>query len=386
MMRFVKGKGRGDGESDRRSISSFGSKSSVAMSASNFNLSSVSPSMSLSKAPVRLLQSSWSLSQEDESVVDPTSTKLHQAAGRGAEEKVVKHLKKTDVNSVDGKGRTPLHLSCAAGQLRVTRRLVEAGAELDVQDRRGVTALGRAVEAGHLDTVHFMQERGAQLDVPDEKGETCVHLAVRARQEDILAVLVRRGANPDIINYEGESPLHLAVSASDVTSTNILLRAGALVNIRSHRLVTPLMLAAKSGKEELVATLLEFDARVEEADQDGNTAFVYAKNNREIIEMLERYDRSKDQVTHFPSKAEPIPELEAPSPANLDGERNFQEEQEEQEEDDSWNDSLPLSDDDFKSDNRLVKSKVGEQFSIPSINTKVPGNVRPVQVHDRPRV
>ena len=37
MMRLVKGKGK-DGESDRRSISSFGSKSSVVMSASNMNL------------------------------------------------------------------------------------------------------------------------------------------------------------------------------------------------------------------------------------------------------------------------------------------------------------------------------------------------------------
>ena len=304
---------------------------------------------------MRLLQSSWSLTPEEESVLDPGTTKLHQAARGGREEKVVKYLKKTDVNSVDSVGRTPLHLSCGAGEARVSRRLLEAGAEIDVQDRRGVTPLGRAVEAGHQDTLLLLLERGAELDIPDEKGETSVHRAVRSRQEDILSLLVRRGANPDIINYDGESPLHLAVAAGDLTSTNILLRAGALVNIRSHHLVTPLMVSARVGQEDLVATLLEFDARVEEVDRDGNSAMVYARNNGEIVKILERYDKSKEPVTHFPSKADDTPSIDQQP---VEG-TNEEIEKEVEEEDDTWNDSLPLSDEEIGADrNRLVKSKV----------------------------
>ena len=94
MMKLVKGKGK-EGETDRRSISSFGSRTSVAQ----MTAGSVSPSVSLSKAPMRLLQSSWSLSQEDDSLIDPQSTKLHQAAAKGNTEKVLKHLKKTEVNT-----------------------------------------------------------------------------------------------------------------------------------------------------------------------------------------------------------------------------------------------------------------------------------------------
>ena len=149
MMKFVKGKGREGESGERRSLSSYGSRTSVAQ----LTAGSVSPSVSLSKAPMRLLQSSWSLSQEEQSLLDPNTTKLHLAAGAGKEEKVVKYLKKKlDVNAADGSGRTPLHLSCGGSWLRVSRLLVEGGALLDSQDRRGVTALGRAVEAGQMDS------------------------------------------------------------------------------------------------------------------------------------------------------------------------------------------------------------------------------------------
>ena len=234
MMRFVKGKRKEGGDSDRRSESSFGSRSSLAAGAGPSHQSvsvTGSPAVSLSHAP-RLLQSSWSISQEDDSMIDPQSTKLHQAAAKGNTEKVLKHLKKTEVNSVDGWTRTPLHLAAAGGHQAAVASLLEAGASLNVQDRRGQTPLSRAAESGHLETVARLLERGADTDVADQQGETCVHSAVRAGAGDILGLVLRRGANPDIINYEGQSALHLAVTMVDTASVGTLLRNGALVNIR----------------------------------------------------------------------------------------------------------------------------------------------------------
>ena len=42
------------------------------------------------------------------------------------------------------------------------------------------------------------------------------------------------------------------------------------------------MLAASSGDPHLVNTLIEFDARVEDADRDGNSAIFYAKNKKKV--------------------------------------------------------------------------------------------------------
>ena len=42
------------------------------------------------------------------------------------------------------------------------------------------------------------------------------------------------------------------------------------------------MLAASSGDPHLVNTLIEFDARVEDADTNGHTAIFYAKNKKKV--------------------------------------------------------------------------------------------------------
>ena len=42
------------------------------------------------------------------------------------------------------------------------------------------------------------------------------------------------------------------------------------------------MLAASSGDPHLVNTLIEFDARVEDADRNGHTAIFYAKNKKKV--------------------------------------------------------------------------------------------------------
>ena len=133
--------------------------------------------------------------------------------------------------------------------------------------------------------------------MPDGTGNTSVHVAVKHGVRDALAVLLRKVANPDIINYDGEAPLHIAAAHSDqevgfislnmvlfkcLQSLDILLRCGALVNISSHQLVTPLMLAAKSGKTDLVTSLLEFDANVEDKDVTGNSAADYANGKKKV--------------------------------------------------------------------------------------------------------
>ena len=92
------------------------------------------------------------------------------------------------------------------------------------------------------------------------------------------------------------------------------------------------MLAAKSEKADMVTSLLEFDAKVEDRDVTGNSAADYANGKKKvrkakykkstlkfifkILDCLKRFDKSQEPVTSFPSKIEMIPEI----PLDTEGE------------------------------------------------------------------
>lgn len=118
-----------------------------------------------------------------------SKTPLHHAAEHGHAETV--HLllaSRADVNARDTKGKTPLHYAADAdsddrrqlstergrassliiglspfdGHFRVLRMLVEAGADLDAQDRSGRSALDYAIEVGHEEAIEALRSAGAQ--------------------------------------------------------------------------------------------------------------------------------------------------------------------------------------------------------------------------------
>ena len=63
--------------------------------------------------------------------------------------------------------------------------LVEAGANLETQDRNGKTALLRAAEhnGGTVEKIKFLLDNGAKIDVVSRSGKNALELA-RSRSDD----------------------------------------------------------------------------------------------------------------------------------------------------------------------------------------------------------
>jgi hypothetical protein len=83
-------------------------------------------------------------------------------------------------NLQDFKGQTPLMLAADRGDLPMVRTLLDAGADLDIQDYLGRTALHSAVTGASPDCVSAILARGPDLSrVSTAEGNSALHTAVR---------------------------------------------------------------------------------------------------------------------------------------------------------------------------------------------------------------
>ncbi|KAJ3085661.1 Palmitoyltransferase zdhhc13, partial [Phlyctochytrium bullatum] len=148
-------------------------------------------------------------------------TALHWAVERGYS-KVSKLLLDfgADVEAFDFMGRTPLSAASRMGQLECVRVLLDAGADVEATDEVGKTALTWACsfidqwapvvkDKSHVngDLVKMLLEAGAKVDSIDGTGDTPLHHAMRTGRAAAALALVDAGADLTIKNIDGFTPL-----------------------------------------------------------------------------------------------------------------------------------------------------------------------------------
>jgi ankyrin repeat protein len=97
-------------------------------------------------------------------------------------------LDKIDINSKSGQGKSPLHWMVVLGDNKGIELLVEAGANIDVQDSKGNTPLHEAVICRHHTTVYTLVELGANRSMRNKDGFTPKELAIADENEAVIAV------------------------------------------------------------------------------------------------------------------------------------------------------------------------------------------------------
>ena len=101
-----------------------------------------------------------------------------------------------DVEAQNRLGRAPLHCACEIGELDIVQMLVEAGVDVCVGDDDDSTAyLIVATFYGHIESVRYLVGlREVDVNHRDFLGRTALHHARQRQHADVVQVLLKHGA------------------------------------------------------------------------------------------------------------------------------------------------------------------------------------------------
>ncbi|MCA9413633.1 MAG: ankyrin repeat domain-containing protein [Candidatus Omnitrophica bacterium] len=205
---------------------------------------------------------------------------------------------------------TPLIAAVASKQPAVVERLLELGANPNLQTRIGLTALVWAVGHRDLNLTERLLEHGANPNLADyyylrtpfhsylnvidplicekflEKGgdprqeeilgRSCVTVAIDFDRADHLRLFLDWGIGPNESDPLGAPLLCYAAMMGAEECVDVLIGHGAYVNLPGDKDATPLSLAAYSGSKEIAEKLVASGAEIDHLDYMDRTPLMLA--------------------------------------------------------------------------------------------------------------
>ena len=84
-------------------------------------------------------------------------------------------------------------MAVSRGSVEITELVIEAGADLNAQDKVGNTALHGAALQGRAQAAQALIQAGADVNISNDKGQTPLDLAHEQRHSRLVAVLNAAG-------------------------------------------------------------------------------------------------------------------------------------------------------------------------------------------------
>lgn len=200
------------------------------------------------------------------------SIPAHRWDPAGNQDKITKLLldNGADPNVQDDDGCTPLHLALASKNYGIAFTLLQNSARADIESSEGISAL--LLAAGTPDFPTPLWNKLTEVDCPllDSGGNYFLHRAVRRQNADEVHAMLDKGCDVNFLDKSGETALHVACrlyegrrrySTSRATNSDILsllLHNGARTDLRSSKGFTALHIALIRDSTALLKHMLPF--------------------------------------------------------------------------------------------------------------------------------
>jgi ankyrin repeat protein len=185
-------------------------------------------------------------------------------ASRGSRDDLVQLILErgsVDVNATDNEGRTALALAVFYGTLTTTQMLLDAGADVNCQDKVGEAPLSYAASMGKEEKLKLLLKvRDINVNLQDYRGNSPLLLAVKKARYPVVGtrlILEHQDVDVNVKDEDGDTPLLRAVAAENVTVVRLLLgHHGVDVNVKDEDGDTPLLRAVANRNVTVVRLLL----------------------------------------------------------------------------------------------------------------------------------
>ena len=171
-------------------------------------------------------------------------------------------------------------------------QVLQSGVDPNSQDGDGVTALMHAAMKGSDDVAGLLLKYGANVNLKDSNGATALDLAREQGKDRVAALLTAYEKD------KGSDALLEAARSGRLDVVTSLVLSGVNLNVTDEDGNTPLILAAEMGHLEIVTLLLENGADVTARNKSGATAlsrayspgatkaYVPLQVRRELVRLL----------------------------------------------------------------------------------------------------
>ncbi|XP_037922390.1 rabankyrin-5 [Hermetia illucens] len=211
-----------------------------------------------------------------------------------------------DLNHVNAKGITVLHIASQMGLAKLVRKLLEKGASSNLQSSVAElkSAIHFAIEGNHPDVlkefVAFKKSDGdgekPDFNVKNAAGDSPLSLALALNKNDLVSILIEGGADVNARNGQDMTLLHQAILNQDDETAVFLLNQGADMNALTADQESPLQLAIHCRLAKVVDALCTRGVPFSAPDNKGDPPLWTAldSDQEDVAQVLVRHGVDTD--------------------------------------------------------------------------------------------